>query len=181
MDLKANVVDMETIFLGGIHGSGKSYLGHRLGEALGYVHYSAGELLSASGKRGMPSAGRTQENQAVILQQLTKLTRPGQRIVLDGHFTLVSVGGEVTAVPPHHWVPLSPIALLVLDTPVEVCHRRLLVRDGSEWKRELLEESRLAELRHAEDVAEALGLPLAVLRPPSEYLQALAHVSATSG
>ena len=179
MVLKAGVIDMETIFLGGIHGSGKSHLGDWLGQALGIVHYSAGELLSASTKRRMQAPRSTDENQLLILQQLTELTHPHERIVLDGHFALVSVDEEVTPVPTHHWIPLSPIALLLVDTPVEVCLRRLEVCEGSKWKIRHLEELRLAELSTAEDVSEALGIPLAIIRPPSEYHQALAHLRAT--
>lgn len=167
---------METVFLGGIHGTGKSYLGGRISRALGYVHYSAGELLSTSEKSTRRGIAGAEDNQFLILRRLTDLTHPRERIVLDGHFALVSTDDEVKAIPTYHWIPLSPLALLILDTPVEVCQRRLRVRDGAKWNLRLLEMARRAELRNAEDVSKALGIPLAVLQPPNEYHQALAHL-----
>lgn len=172
---------MRTIFIGGIHGAGKTHLSERLSQELGIKHYSAGQLLSDRLPKRKGTALRHAEtlesDQLFVIQRLRELANPLEYVVLDGHFALATEGAGVVPIPKEYFELLEPVALLLLDTPVNEVRRRLTVRDGHAPLVSLIQELRSQELATAYRVSQELSVPLCVLSGSDAFLQASTFIS----
>lgn len=104
------------------------------------------------------------ENQRLLLHKLSDLTDNNPRILLDGHFSLLTSQGGVELVPWPVFEALSPVAIFIVDTPVKLAENRLTARHGSAPRLDILLKLRKAELAHGAFVAEELGVPLRTVR-----------------
>jgi adenylate kinase len=149
------------IFLGGIHGVGKSSVCRELAPKLRLQHLTAGAIISAG--QGRPRAQTkvvkdAPEDQELLLAGLAHLNTP--RLLLDGHYCLIVPGEQVQAIELDVFRRLNPNSLVLLTDDVEAIGSRLRSRDGVEQPRYLLEALQVAEVAHAQRVAEALARPL---------------------
>ncbi len=96
------------MFVGGVHGSGKTTLSRFLAEALSAGHVTAGELIrkaaapshvvtTGAQDKAVPDVDR---NQAVLLRGLSAYLAADDRpLLLDGHFTLIDPSGGIVEIP----------------------------------------------------------------------------------
>ena len=157
---------MRLVFVGGIHGAGKTTLARALSLSLDATHYSAGQLLTrrypdSHGSR--KSVTDVEFNQAEILEWLRGVDPSTDVLFLDGHFSLLGPDREIIDVPIEAFESLSPQVLFFVDTSLKEIQARLRIRDDEVYSLELLEDLRSASLRHAKEVSKATGAPLKIL------------------
>lgn len=159
---------MSLIFVGGIHGAGKTALCEALAESIGAVHYSAGRIIQnrlAAEQTGRDkTVSDVNANQRALLAAVDELRLSATSILLDGHFTVLSADGGVSEIPVEVFWSLQPRALIVVDTDPEEAAERIRKRDGTIYPRSILEALRDSEIRHAQVVSQALVVPLLVAR-----------------
>ena len=84
------IVKNRLIFLGGVHGSGKSTYSQKILSAFGYTCVSASELIK--NYDGEVNNDKTvlniDNNQLVLLSAIEKLQRDNYKVVIDGHFCI---------------------------------------------------------------------------------------------
>lgn len=90
----------KVIFLGGIHGVGKSTLASHLATALDGETISASQLIGEArqGNLTWDSEKRVKaisENQALLIAAFKDRIWSASVIILDGHFTLKNADGEI--------------------------------------------------------------------------------------
>jgi len=159
-----------TIFVGGVHGSGKTTFSKELGRLLGASHVTAGGLIrenaSASDRVTVGIGGKAvpdvDANQLLLLRGLGLYrARIGPSpVLLDGHFVLLDATGTVTEIPVVVYEAIAPVAVLLVEADARTIHRRLLERDGEAPAAATLAELIVRERAHAEHVCGSLGLPL---------------------
>lgn len=100
------------IFIGGIHGVGKSTLCKKLISELKIPHYSASELITRA-QKGLYTKNKTvknvTKNQDVLLVALNEFVDE-PCILLDGHFALFDAKQKVQQIPVETFASIEPIA-----------------------------------------------------------------------
>lgn len=152
---------MKILFVGGVHGVGKSTLCDEIAPDLQANHVSSGDLLQWSG------ASKVVEdlvaNQETILNALEHLNPKPETMLLDGHYCLLTDQGRAEPVPLRFFRHLNPVALLLVEADVEEISKRLAKRDGSAPSMAALEELCKLEAKSAQRISEVLGLPLRIV------------------
>jgi len=163
------------IFVGGIHGVGKTTLSRRVAAILGAEHVTAGDLIRAAATA--PNAAPTgisgksvadvDANQERLLRGLQSYRAERQQsdtqsygLLLDGHFCLLDSTEQVAEIPIGVFDALQPAAVLLVEAVPEVVARRLLDRDGGAPSIETLRAFTAREYARAAAIAKALQIPL---------------------
>jgi len=170
------------VFVGGIHGVGKTYLGAPAAKHLGIRHATASHLIRE--ERGLQTWGADKrvagidENQAALISATARLRTGGQQLLLDGHFVLRGADGSLTEVGVQVFRDLQIRAVLLLATDIEVVLGRLHERGDHSWSESELRLLAEREEAHARLVATELRLPLKHLVSPAseEFVDALMEV-----
>lgn len=160
------------IFVGGIHGVGKTTVCAAVAAELGLIHLTASALIRKQKERlkerdtdlgkTVTDVGR---NQDLLVESLRAeySERPGSYL-LDGHFTIPNKVGKLEPVPLATFKNLGPGALIILlDEPSSIAER-ILKRDGIPVPSEMAEERQTCELNHARAVSKHLELELHELK-----------------
>lgn len=153
------------LFVGGIHGVGKTTMCRTACVDLGLVYLSAGELIKQNKARRAEvdldldkRVFDVNSNQDALTLELDSIARPGKSYLLDGHFTLFGSQDQVERVPPGVFQKIRPRALIVItDDPVEIS-KRLLARDARSYDPTLLARMQHTEIQHALSVAGTLRI-----------------------
>ncbi len=163
------------IFVGGIHGAGKSTFGRRVAESLGIGHVAASTLIreaALAAEEDAPlAAGKAvanvDENQQRLIIGLTSYLRskehdslPLSGLILDGHFSVIDSSNRVSEISPKVFASLGIRAILLVEVDPKAAFERLLNRDGGAPPIELLTALASSEARHADFVAASLDVPV---------------------
>lgn len=153
----------EVVFLGGIHGVGKSTLADQCKD-LSIVHLRASDLIrKASSEARFDATKRVKDvegNQGILIRAFEQATAGGGRFLLDGHFTLFNAAGGIERVPLRTFEALAPCAIGVVIGDIEEVASRLEQRDGRRPDTGVLASMLEEELHHAESVSTSLGVGL---------------------
>lgn len=152
------------VFIGGIHGVGKSTLCTRLVSELKVPHYSASELIKRV-KSGLFNLNKTvpdvSKNQDVLLFALNEfVTEPC--FILDGHFSLFNSEHQVQDVPESVFIAVAPAAICVLTCDIKNVIKRIEDRDGVTNDITDYEKLNRRELSQARNIANTLKIPLLI-------------------
>lgn len=153
------------IFVGGVHGVGKTTMCQKAFTPLGYRCVTASSLIVEHGglidksKRVNDVSG----NQAAIIKQLAMAKKIHCRLLLDGHFAVVNDRGRIEPIDLSIFQEINPTHLiLVKGNPGEVT-ARLNKRDGKKWQSSFIKSFQMAEELHARKVSDALTIPLSIV------------------
>ncbi|MEC8328152.1 MAG: ATP-binding protein [Pseudomonadota bacterium] len=167
------------IFIGGIHGVGKSTLCNKLVSELKIPHYSASELITRA-KKGLFTKSKTVENvtknQDVLVAALDEFV-DDPYFILDGHFALFDVNHEVQLVPEETFVSIEPIALCVLTCDIKVVLERIAARDGFQHDKSAYEALSNKELANAKSIAQKLNIPVFIHDTNNDILELIQFIS----
>lgn len=159
---------MRLIFVGGIHGVGKSSFCSKLASALGLRHFSAGALIGDRREVAQSADKRVvnvNDNQDVLIEAVQAISISDSPVLLDGHFCVLNLSEELTRIPTQTFERLAPIAALVIHDDVQAIQERLRNRDGRNYSLAALGAYQDAELSHARTVCSIIGAKLCTLRP----------------
>lgn len=161
-----------TLFVGGVHAVGKTYVLKPVCERLGVRHATASQLIRE--QRGLANwtdsrqVDEVDENQRALIAAVKRVEQGGQTIVLDGHFVLRRGINVHERVGVETFVQLGIQGVILMEAPsITICDR-LRQRGDSTWEQGEIEEFAQRELEHAESVYQQLGVPLVRLHLPLE-------------
>jgi len=161
-----------TVFVCGVHGSGKSSLCKELAQVLPAAHITAGGLIrEAAASTHVVTVGAQDKqvpdvdaNQAVILAGLAAFyarTAEDERpLLLDGHCTLLTPTGEIADVPMSVFEAIRPVAVVLVESSSEVVHQRLAARAADAPSASMIQSHADRERERATAVSTALSVPL---------------------
>ena len=161
------------IFIGGVHGVGKSFLCSLAKERFGINAYSSGILIAAYKKdKYLPDkkVADISYNQNILKLALREIEETEKTFLLDGHFCLYNKFGEIEGIAPAVYKELNPKAILILIAAPSVLFERLSSRDGISYSLEGLENFQIHEIQHAKQVASDFGVPIEVCSGMEEGL-----------
>lgn len=148
------------IFLGGIHGSGKSYFADKIIEQiLRLEKLSCSEILQWKDPK-QKEVEDVINNQDRLVINLPNLIDIDKTYLLDGHFCLLNTKGERERVPLYVFQAIDPALIILMDESPEVVCQRLKKRDKKEYDLQTIELLYEDELNCAQDIAAYLDIPL---------------------
>ena len=159
------------VFLAGIHGVGKTYLGAPTAQRLGIRYATASQLIRE--ERGLQTWGADKRvtgidaNQAALVTATARLRADGQKLLLDGHFVLREANGSFTEIDAQVFRSLEINAVVLLVADVRIVVNRLRERGDNSWAEEDLLSLANREEAHAHRVAAALCIPVIPLVNPT--------------
>jgi adenylate kinase len=152
-------------FIGGIHGVGKSTVCRQICDRLDLTHLSASELLKwgdinedAENKQ----VKDIQDTQDRLIVGLRNTIQTGKRYLLDGHYCLLNINGEIKNIPVDTFQMINPFSLNIILDDVSEIKKRLEVRDNKHYDYDLLMRMQDNELQYAKYLSEKLNVPLNV-------------------
>lgn len=150
------------IFIGGVHGIGKTPLCKSVCTKFNVIHHSASKLITKYSHIKFPSNKRVENikrNQDALICAINKYLDTNKNYLLDGHFCLLDQDGVVTKIPLSTFTVISPMAIILLhDDPSNICFR-LQDRDGEIYDMDLLSSFQKQELHYSRLVATKLNIP----------------------
>lgn len=153
------------IFVGGVHGVGKTHFCSLLKERLGIPAYSASQLISDVKQSGFSPDKRVadiDENQMYLLEAIDNLRSKGSEFLLDGHFCLLNADSEIIRISENTFIRLNPDAIVLITENSDVIAKRRFERDHVEHKADDIARFQEAEISYAREIAGKLGIPLIV-------------------
>lgn len=163
---------MKVIFLAGVHGVGKGYLGSPVARKLGIHHLTASQLIRD--ERGHATwsndkrVGEVDVNQRALIAAVGRFRINGEPLLLDGHFVLRDLDGALNKLPIEVFEQLQLAGVILLSDDAELIAKRLLSRDQHQGKSDAVAGLAVEESCHARAVCSALALPLAHLYKANE-------------
>jgi adenylate kinase len=162
---------MSVIFLAGVHGVGKGFIGAPVAQSLGISHFTASQLIRE--EKGQATwgtdkkASHLDDNQLALIRAVSQRLLTHSNILLDGHFVLRNVHGTLTPLDTKVFKELRLAGVILLTEELHVIASRLALRDIHETDIEAISELVVAESAHAQEVCRELGLPLVIVHAPT--------------
>lgn len=161
-----------TLFVGGVHAVGKTFVLKTVCERLRLRHATASQLIRE--QRGLASwtvsrqVADIDENQAALIAAVRRLELGDEKVVLDGHFVLRRGANVHEKIGVDTFAQLMFKGVILLEAPAGIIADRLLTRGDSTWAPSEIEAFAQAESEHSESVCQQLKIPLVKLFLPSE-------------
>lgn len=175
---------MHTIFVGGVHGVGKSTCCEEAARALGIQHRSASAMIKSQQAEAISTTGKAvvspAANQRLLIQAVSTFFTTGEKVLLlDGHFTIPSTAGKVERIPVEVFEALNIRGVVVLIEEPHVIRNHRKGRDGAAPDVTAIEVAQAMELEHARNIAGALACPLTLLAPADRtaFVAAIQRIS----
>lgn len=154
------------IFVGGIHGVGKSYFCERIKQQLNIDFFEASELIEKSKAIKFDSSKRIidiENNQQLLLDAVARLNENGKKYILCGHFCLLDKEGRIKKLPKEVFLRLNPISIILLtEDPINIYERRKR-RDGYFQSIDDINLFQSKEIKYALEIADENNIPISVV------------------
>lgn len=149
---------MKTIFVGGIHGVGKTTACLDAKVEYGFELYQASDLLQRGKKLVSSSVSQNssfEENQKIILSYFLYLRgrKDNLNVVVDGHFALYDICGSIRTVSSDLFKRMKVDHFICIYDEVDSIWERLQMRDGNALSREKLGALQRVEVENAKKVS----------------------------
>lgn len=151
------------IFIGGVHGVGKSQICKNIASKYSIPYFSSSDLIGWS-KLNQNQKNKVVEDisytQALLLKAIETIDTKSKVILLDGHFTLLTRSKhrfEKVGFDTFGLMNVKLIAVVTLN--VQEIHTRLLKRDGVNYPIDVISKMQDTEIEHGESIALSKGIP----------------------
>lgn len=162
------------IFLGGIHGVGKTHFGENIISGLNITYARASQLIEKEiGNATWETDKKTNQinaNQFALINAVKKINYQDINLLLDGHFCIKETGGRIKRIPIDIFKSLNIDGILLLEADVTTIQERLLNRDKIHFNIDELISLQIEEKEHALNVSNSLSIPIRFLKNPTHAL-----------
>ncbi|NLK94698.1 MAG: AAA family ATPase [Clostridiales bacterium] len=154
------------IFIGGVHGVGKTTTCNRIVSNINIKHYSSSKLISKL-RNDVVNVNKKvidiNNNQNILLQALDIYTDRDTLLLLDGHFCLINRDGAIEKIPIQTFESLGIVHIILLvDNPYKIS-QRLKDRDYEIYTTEFIDNFQKYEIEYAKIVAKEIGIKLDIV------------------
>lgn len=154
-----------TVFVGGVHGVGKTYFCKNIVCRFNVIHVIASELIGRHIEHQVNKVvPDVEKNQLILAEELARYRTSCRTILLDGHFCLLSATSSIQDVPLEVFEAISPCAVILLIDNPEAIAERLSSRDSLMYSIELIAELQSRERERANLVSQSLKIPINIIK-----------------
>lgn len=167
------------IFVGGIHGVGKSTICRRICAELNIEYLSASKLIKWSelnedtNNKKVEDLSLTQDR---LIEGLKNRVQKDKTYILDGHYCLLNGNNEIEKIPFETFEQIKPKFFVIVVKDVNEIKKQLEVRDNKPYDINLLERFQNNEIKYAQDLSKLMNIPLIILEG-SDYSEFIALLS----
>ncbi len=153
------------VFIGGVHGSGKSFYSQNVVSSYGYTCVSASQIIEDGhgGVNADKCVGRISDNQKILIDGLRKYQAECSHLAIDGHFCVLNEKGMLEKIPFEVFEEINPEIILLAKPSVSVIRKRLCQRKGKTVLEKRLASFQEQEFQYATEIAARLEIPLEVI------------------
>ena len=159
------------IFIGGIHGVGKTTFCAELSQRYPLSSFSASRIISDVKKQNFTSNKQITDidkNQDFLIQGIEQIESTSKINIIDGHFCLIDKKNNISRIPQEIFTKLEPILLIVVIDSVSKIIDRLQTRDQLVYSPLFIESFQNEEIKYAKMIAEMLDKPLFIFNNTPE-------------
>ena len=149
------------IFVGGIHGVGKSTLCKEACKTLKFEYLSASGLLKwaeVNNNKKNKEVENLDRNQDMLINGLINFVNSGDIYMLDGHFCLLNKKKSICKIPISTFESINPLAIITITEEISTILSRLKERDEISYDYNLLNEMQKLEIEYAKEIAKHLDI-----------------------
>jgi adenylate kinase len=154
------------IFVGGIHGAGKSKICKDLSSILNFPFFSSSEIIKWN-ENNIDAANKYVNDisytQTKLIEGLNEIKKHTNSFILDGHFCLFDKTGKPINIDFKIFNSISPNIIIVQTENIKTIQDRLLKRDNKKYDINTLKQMEIMELSNAKNVSELLKVPIFIL------------------
>ena len=155
------------IFIGGVHGVGKTTFSQKISKVLMLPAYSAGHLIrnhKGRASSGDKNVANVSDNQDALVEAVRLLKMHGKTIILDGHFCVRDKVSVITRIPLSTYEALQIKLILILEEEAVIIQERLQARDDTYQDCQDIDLLQNAEVEYGKEVAMTMRIPIQVCR-----------------
>lgn len=168
---------MPVIFVCGVHGVGKTTFCQKLSKRLNIPYFTASALIREksaqviSDKAGDKRVKNIENNQILLVEAVHSKLSIYDKIILDGHATIIDQDGNCQSLPEDVFQKLGIASILLVKNSVSEIARRLLLRDGISPDPEFIRSHQNSEMQQAMLLADRLKIRFYALDGSEEALR----------
>lgn len=163
------------IFLGGIHCVGKTTFSREIKKLIPQIEtLSCSEVLKWEDS-SYKKVKDINDNQSRLIANLVEVIDIDKPYLLDGHFCLLNDDNKIEQVSLDIFRDINPEMIVILVEDLDIILSRLRDRDSREYDRDTIALLASEELKHAQDVAQAIGIPIHILNT-SEHKEVIEDI-----
>lgn len=158
-------LEMSTIFIAGVYGTGKSTVCSALSKELCIPAFSAGDLISSiNGEQygANKTVSDKNNNQVLLSERVHQLSKEYGNIILAGHFCIFDSNDEVDILPESVFPTLNISQIILLESDVQTIVSNLRHRDRKSYSDKSVSLLIKKEHEQSERVAKRLNCPLSI-------------------
>ncbi len=156
----------EIIFIGGIHGVGKTTLCNQILKEIDINHYSASALIKRSDKELINDKSKRvvniNKNQDKLIIAIDNYVDKTKAYLLDGHFCLLNSDQKITKVSEKVFKKISPTSIVIVYDNIKNIQYKNNNRDAINYDEKLLDDFQDKESVYSKYIAEKLKIPYMV-------------------
>jgi len=153
---------VKTIFLGGIHGVGKSFVCSNYLKDLQIKVYSASNLIRRYSSNIVDvnkKVDNISSNQTCLIDAIREIPKTYNVIILDGHFCLLDNQSNIVRISEEVLCSLNMVSIIVLYEDITLIRERLKQRDKYDFSIDLLHNIQEEELYYSKYLSQKYNLP----------------------
>ncbi len=168
------------IFIGGIHGVGKTTLCKQILEEIKIGYYSASELIRRLDEDSLHSENKAvldvEVNQDKLMTSVDLYMNKTKPCLLDGHFCLLDSEHNIIKIPKKVFENISPRGILIVCDSASNISDRIFCRDKRRCDVELLSFFQEREVEYSERIAKELNVRYKVFNVNDSSKKAIAFI-----
>jgi adenylate kinase len=152
----------QLIFVGGVHGVGKSTICKTICSDLHLSYLSASELIRWSEITDDPANKLVKDipdTQGLLVKAINSYNKTDARYLLDGHFCLFNINAEITRISLKTFEMIQPSIICVITGRADEIVQSQMSRGGQIHDVNVIAEMQNSEVDHAQLVAKHLCVP----------------------
>lgn len=151
------------IFIGGIHGVGKSTICKSICDKVQIEYLSASKVLKWIDEENK-NIDNISNNQDILISNLKKIIQNDKVYLLDGHYCLLNQSNKIENIPLETFKQLNPIIFIAIVEDVSIIKQRLESRDNRVYEWDLLKTFQDEEITYAKYLSEKLCKPFYIFK-----------------